>query len=65
MFTIAIIIAVAAVPTIIVLACCVASARAERRALEIFNRRESRSSSESHTLTAAGSTPAPATTQQS
>jgi len=62
MFTIAIIIAVAAVPTFIVLACCVVSARAERRATELFNRRESRSSSESHTLTAAGSTPAPATT---
>ncbi len=62
MFTIAIIIAVAAVPTFIVLACCVVSARAERRATELFNRRESRSSSESHTLTVAGSTPAPATT---
>jgi hypothetical protein len=62
MFTIVIIIAVAAVPTFIVLTCCVASARAERRATELFNRRESRSSSESHTLTAAGSTPAPATT---
>lgn len=64
MFILAIIVAVAALPTAIVLACCVASSRADRQATEIFNRRESRSSSESHTLTCAGSTPAPATTIQ-
>ena len=65
MLTIIIIIAVAALPTAIVLACCVASSRADRQATEIFNRREGRCPSESHTLTAAGSTPAPATTQLS
>lgn len=62
MFALAIIIVVAALPTAIVIACCIASARAERQATEIFNRREGRCPGESHTLTSAGSTPAPATT---
>ena len=64
MFILAIIVAVAALPTAIVIACCVASSRADRRATEIFNRREGRCPGESHTLTPAGSTPAPATNIQ-
>ena len=65
MLTIAIIFAVFAIPPTLVLACCVVSARADRRATKIYKRREDRCSSESHNLTTAGSTPAPATPPQS
>jgi hypothetical protein len=58
------VIALSIIPTVLVLACCVASSRADRRATELINRREGRCPGESHTLTPAGSTPAPATNIQ-
>ena len=61
MLAIAIILAISAIPSAIIFSCCVVSARADRRAAEIFKRREGRRPGETHTLTSAGSTPAPAT----
>ena len=62
MLAITIILAISAIPSVIILSCCVVSARADRRAAEIFKRREGRHPGEVHTLASAGSTPAPATT---
>ena len=62
MLAIAIILAILAIPSLVIFSCCVVSGQADRRAAEIFKRREGRSPGESHNLTSAGSTPAPATT---
>ena len=56
-----IIFAVSAIPSVLLLGCCAMAGRADRRASEIFNRREGRRPGENHALASAGSTPAPAT----
>ena len=63
MTIVAIIIALSAVPTVLVLACCAMAGQADRRATEIFKRREGGRPGEVHALASAGSTPAPATTR--
>ena len=49
---------------VLLLSCCAVSGMADRRATEIYKRREGRCPGENHTLTPAGSTPAPATPTQ-
>ena len=62
MLLIVIILAISTIPTGLMLACCAMAGIADRRATEIFNRREGRRPGETHALASAGSTPAPATT---
>ena len=63
MLLLSILLAVSAIPTVLMLACCAMAGQADRRAAEIFNRREGRRPGEVHVLASAGSTPAPATSE--
>ena len=61
MLAVFIILAISAIPTGLMLACCAMAGIADRKAEEL-HRREGRRPGETHALASAGSTPAPATT---